>query len=156
MISYRMKNKELVFLLDLFGDTGNLPQNFGNIYIDKDEYRKIAEEMHEKGFVSLFGDTVCADIATEFMFRRIYDSDVVFTDKTTDIWCYCCDDVIILICDDSVRQGEYLVVPFEDTDELDEFLCEEGYSESYFMLVKPYRRKMNYDGVLSILRGRCR
>lgn len=155
MISYRLKNKELVFLLDLFGDVNSLPQSFGNIFIDRDEYRLTADGLHEKGFVTVCGDTVSADLATEMLFCRIFDADVVFTDKTTDIWCYCCEDMIVLIRDDTVRHGEYLVTPFEDTDELAEFLCDEGFSDNYFMLIRPYRRKIDYDGVLSILRGRC-
>ena len=37
-ISYRLKKKELVLLLDLFGDAGSLEQNFGDIFISCEEY----------------------------------------------------------------------------------------------------------------------
>ena len=57
-VSYRLKKKELVLLLDLFGDAGSLEQNFGDIFISREEYDETAEALRKKGFVNVRSETI--------------------------------------------------------------------------------------------------
>lgn len=152
MISYRLRKKEMVFLLDFFGDINTLPQSFGNIYIDRQRYSEIAEDLNMKGIINLIDQTASADTAVEVIFRSIYESSVVFTDESLNIWCYCNQDIIILIRYDHIRKNEYIITPLRTTDMLAEIIANE-FGSSDFIMLRPSYRNIEYEKIYELLCG---
>lgn len=124
VLSYRLKKKELIFLLDLFGDVNTLYQKFGVVYIDDAEHTELAKGLHKKGMVTVSKNTVTVDHGIEFIMKKMYSSDIVFSDDRLDMWCYCCDDFIVVITVSKRDTGVYLVTPIKDIGELFEKLEE--------------------------------
>lgn len=152
MISYRLRKTELVFLLDFFGDIKTLPQSFGNIYIDRQRYSEIADNLHTKGIIKLIDSTASVDLAVEAIFDGIYSAAVVFTDENLDIWCYCSDKIIIIIRSDHIRKNEYIITPVSKSDMLEEIL-EEEYHDSDFIVLRPISKRICSDKIHLLLSG---
>lgn len=117
-ISYRLKIKEFLFLLDIFGDPGSLVQGFGHIYIDKTEYRAIAEELDRKGIVTISENNIFAERGVAMLLKNIYSADTVFADSNLEQWVYCSDNIITMVRYSKNCPGEYLIEPFFNIGEL--------------------------------------
>jgi len=96
-ISYRLKKKELVLLLDLFGDAGSLEQKFGDIFISREEYDETAETLHKKGFVNAGNDTVSPENGMALMMKHIYSAPLALADTGSGVWVYCSADLIVML-----------------------------------------------------------
>lgn len=124
-ISYRLKKKELILLLDLFGDAGSLEQKFGDVFISRAEYRSTAESLHKKGYVTVSEGRITADNGTAFIMKRIFDSPLVFSDGNADGWLYCSEKMMIFIDLSPVFTDEFRIttaVSDEEKTELSESL----------------------------------
>ncbi len=124
VVSYKLKKKELVFLLDLFGSINTLPQKFGEIYIDSNEHMAIAGKLHHKGMITLFEKDFSVDRGMEYIFKKIYDSDVVFSDNDYQQWFYCGGTFVVIISMSVLNSEEYIVTPLSDISQLTESLKE--------------------------------
>ncbi len=124
-ISYRLKTKELIFLFDIFGDPCSFSQGFGHIYIDKNEYLKIAEELNRKGMVTLSGKNVFVERGIAMLLKNTYAADTVFADSELERWIYCTGEMITVIRTSRNCPGEYLLEPYFDPDELFDDMTEE-------------------------------
>lgn len=129
-ISYRLKKKELILLLDLFGNPESLEQKFGDVYISRDEYEKTALSLHDKGYITVTDGRIKADNAAAFIIKNIYDSGVVLADENADGWLYCSDDIIIFADLSPLFSDEFRIrtaVTYEERHELCEELGERNF-----------------------------
>lgn len=110
-LSYRIKKKELVLLLDLAGDVNSLEQRFGDIYIDHDEYIKTAEVLHKKGMITLSGSSVIPECHVHFIAEKFFTSPLVLSDDKPDMWIYCSEDLIISVELSNLFVSEYILTP---------------------------------------------
>ncbi len=152
MISYRLKKNELIFLLDFFGDVNTLPQSFGNIYMDQCRCSRIAANLHCKGIINLIDGTASVDTALEIILRRIYTAGVIFTDEILDIWCYCNEDMIVVIKNDQIRKNEYVVTPMQSTEIMKKIL-ENDNNSSEFLILHPFYEKVSKKKILDLISG---
>ena len=125
-ISYRLKIKELVFLLDIFGNPCSFSQGFGHIYIDKTEYLMIAEALNRKGFVTLSGKNVFVERGISVLLKNVFSADTVLADSRLERWIYCTDKMITVIRMSKNCPGEYLIEPYFNTSELFDDITEEN------------------------------
>ena len=96
-ISYRLKKRELVLLLDLFGDAGSLEQNFGDIFISREEYDETAEGLHKKGFVNASDKTISPESGIALMMKHIYTAPLALADTAAGVWIYCSADLAVML-----------------------------------------------------------
>ena len=96
-ISYRLKKRELVLLLDLFGDAGSLEQNFGDIFISREEYDETAESLHNKGFVNAGDKTISPESGIALMMKHIYSAPLALADTGAGVWIYCSADLAVML-----------------------------------------------------------
>ncbi len=125
-ISYRLKTKELIFFLDIFGDPGSLFQGFGHIYIDRKEYTVIAEELNRKGMITFSGKNVFVERGISVIMKNIYAADTVFADSGLERWAYCTENMISVVRLSRNCPGEYLVEPYFKISELFEDIADEA------------------------------
>lgn len=119
-ISYRFRKKELVLMLDLFGDSGSLEQKFGDIYIDRSEYDAVADTLHKKGFVTVSGDSISAENGMAVIMESIFSAPLMFTDTNADNWIYCCRDFMVHVRIRNEFGFEYLVSTVTDREDREE------------------------------------
>jgi hypothetical protein len=117
-IFYRLKKKELVLLLDLFGDAGSLEQKFGDIYIDRDEYDRTAASLERKGFVSLNGKNISAESGMEIMLKSIFSAPAAFADEQAENWLYFSDGLIVTVRADSAFGPEFYLGAAADEEDM--------------------------------------
>ena len=96
-ISYRLKKRELVLLLDLFGDAGSLEQKFGDIFISREEYDETAKSLHEKGFVNANDKTISPESGIALMMKHIYSAPLALADTGAGVWIYCSADLAVML-----------------------------------------------------------
>ena len=96
-ISYRLKKRELILLLDLFGDAGSLEQNFGDIFISREEYDETAEALHKKGFVNAGEKTISPESGIALMMKHIYSAPLAIADTGAGVWIYCSADLAVVL-----------------------------------------------------------
>lgn len=133
-ISYRLKKKELILLLDLFGDAEKLEQNFGNVYIDRDEYTVLSEALHRKGFVTLSGNSISAEGVISFMMETVYSAPLVFADEKSECWIYCTPEIMIYIRVNTAGGLEYLLSAVSDAEDRD--MLTENISDRQFRIIR--------------------
>lgn len=130
-ISYRLKKKELILLLDLFGDACTLEQKFGDVYISRADYESIAASLHEKGYVTVNSGRITADSAAELIIKKMYSSEYVLEDTEVSGWLYCSEDITLFIDFSTVFRDEFrirTVLSEEDRKELSEELTGRTFS----------------------------
>lgn len=147
-ISYRLKIKELVFLLDIFGDPCSLPQGFGHICIDKTEYLMIAEELNRKGIVTLSEKNVFVERGIAVLLKNVVSAETVFSDSELERWVYCTDKMFTVIRISKNCPGEYLIEPYFNSGELLADIAEEKDKEVSFEFYK------GITGTYDIKKGR--
>ncbi len=133
-ISYRFSKKELILMLDLFGNPDTLEQKFGNVFIDREEYEKTAEKLSRKGFVTLRDGTICADSGLELIIRNIYSAGYVFADQGASYFIYRGSDFSVCIRAVSDFGFEYRVSGITDAEDVEEL--EENISGLRFSILR--------------------
>ncbi|MBQ5990200.1 MAG: hypothetical protein IJL67_11975 [Oscillospiraceae bacterium] len=123
-ISYRLKKKELVLLLDLFGDAGSLEQNFGDIFISREEYDENAEALHKKGFVNTGDKTISPESGIALMMKHIYSAPLALADTGAGVWIYCSADLAVMLKVNTAFGMEYRLYAAASDEERSE-LCGE-------------------------------
>ncbi len=153
MLSYRLKTKELIFMLDCFGQVNSLPQGFGNIYIDVRQHGEIAWRLHRNGMITYINGTAVTDRILSDIFKNIYSSEFIAADSNLDIWIYCSDFIIVTIERDRLCSEDYIMTPLQNAEELKEKLTENGYSEASFDLYRGGSERYNLDEFTKLLKG---
>lgn len=123
-ISYRLTKKELILLLDLYGDINSLEQRFGDVYITSDEHRRISDELEAKGFVTVSGESIIPDTQIGFITEKMYSAGSVLADADADMWLYCSDDIIVTLNAGRFGNFGFTVGTVMYGDELSEFADE--------------------------------
>lgn len=149
VVSYRLKKKELIFLLDFFGDVNTLGQSFGAVYIDENEHRKIAKDLHRKGLVTFMKNEVTVERGIECIIKKMYDAQIIFADSGYSLWVYCCKEFIVILRLSERISDEFLVTPLRNKDELYECFDEFGLNE--FVFEKNTDRGCSIEEVREIL-----
>ena len=119
-VSYRLKKKELVLLLDLFGDAGSLEQNFGDIFISREEYDETAEALRKKGFVNVRSETISPENGIALMIKHIYSAPLALADTGSGVWIYCSADLTVMLKVNTAFGMEYRLYAAASDEEREE------------------------------------
>lgn len=149
-ISYRMKKKELIFLLDLCGDVNSLEQRFGNVYISSDEHKNTARRLDEKGLLIVSGNKAVTDNAAAGVIERFYLSPLVLASEKLDIWLYCSADMVLAVRMSSLFAYEFVLTPLFD-DDISEFITEN--ETSFFTVFRGGDGKVLNNEAAAFIRG---
>lgn len=115
--SYRLRKKELVFLLDLAGDINKLEQGFGNIYINFEEHNKISAQLQDKGFVIKGrNEMIYTDSSISYIMNTIYNAKFAATDSKLNTWIYCSENLAVVISAGGLCADEYIITPYPLTE----------------------------------------
>ncbi|MBE6853027.1 MAG: hypothetical protein E7505_06075 [Ruminococcus sp.] len=147
--SYRLKKKELIFLLDLFGDVNKLEQKFADVYIDREEHRKIAQALHEKGFATIINEEIIPDSHIAFLIKKFYSSELMLSDESVSVWLYCSEELVLRVASGDISPSEYIITPFikEDLEDM-----ADGLGNSVFSVMRGSNGTVEAGGLCRFIR----
>ncbi|MDO5559062.1 MAG: hypothetical protein Q4F95_05630 [Oscillospiraceae bacterium] len=149
-VSYRLKKRELIFLLDRLGDINSLYQGFGFMYLDSEDCMNAAKGLADKGVLTIAGENIYLDRGFRYIIQLVFCASCVACDEEISLWIYWNDGVSLLIEPDSLSEGDYIITPLSCADDL-ELKLSDDYPDSRFIIFASEKIRTDLPGLIGYL-----